>query len=1090
MIDHVCNEEAWHPLATAQRSRWVLYQFAPEQQGFHNNVFVATVHGDVSVEILSSALNRLFENHAMLRAYFRDVDGEPQQAIAESVERQVQLIDVGNIDDANLRQVLTHDSQQPFDLAQAPLVRANLYQRHEREPVLLLVFDHLICDGWSYWRILGELGELLGTLQNHTGSNKADADADYLRYVNWEREWLTGTEADKQWRYWNNKLAAPLPVLDLPYDRARSPGLLPRQLVRTVALSVELTLKIRELARVYRCTPYVVLLAAYQILLHRFTGQEDIVVGSPMPGRYDAQWDSTVGEFVNPIALRTLLSGNESVAEVLSSVRTCVLNSMSNQEIPFSKLVERLGLSGDTAEHPIFQTMFVFQKARGARSLPALWACRGEAQKVTWGPVELSSFPVHQSGGMHLFGLVLEVLEFDDHVRCDFKFDANAFDTSTIGRLSACFMELIESMVTDPLRKVGYLSLLPPVQSQQILIDFNATAMAYRQDALMHQLFEEQALRQPDAIAVVYEDQQLSYAQLNGRANQIAHHLLTLGIRPDDRVAICVERSFEMVAGLLGILKAGAAYVPLDPTYPQDRLAYMLADSAPRALLSQAPLRGVFPDLSIPYLELDTDASLAQQPEHNPDPQALGLNNAHLAYIIYTSGSTGQPKGVMIEHTHAMNFIAWASASFDPMQLSNTLFSTSINFDLAVYELFVPLSIGASVTLVNDILAHLPSPSTISLINTVPSAIAALLDADGVPASTVSLNLAGEPLKAALVERIFARTAIQRVANLYGPTETTTYSTWTKVAKGEAFPSHIGRPVANTQIYILDANSQQVPIGVAGEIYIGGAGVARGYLNRPELTAERFLADPFSSTAGARMYKTGDLGRWLADGNIEYLGRNDFQVKIRGFRIELGEIEARLLACNGVRDAVVLAREDQPGDKRLVAYLVTHDGITLTAASLRPQLAAHLAGYMVPSVFVFLPTLPLTPNGKVDRLALPTPDQSTLVSRAYEAPLGPVEELVAQTWQDLLKIDRVGRHDNFFELGGHSLLLPPMVSRLRQHGFAPDIRAIFHGLTPAELAMALMSSSDRTGKFSVPANRIPSFFGQTLEPTEGEEFTF
>ncbi|WP_445234379.1 non-ribosomal peptide synthetase, partial [Duganella rhizosphaerae] len=500
---------------------------------------------------------------------------------------------------------------------------------------------------------------------------------------------------------------------------------------------------------------------------------------------------------------------------------------------------------------------------------------------------------------------------------------------------------------------------------------------------------------------------------------------------------------------LLAILKAGAAYVPVDPAYPADRIAHMLADSAPVAVLTQQSLRQASARLrteaAAPQLVcIDDPAIGAAGPAHNPTPHALGLRACHLAYLIYTSGSTGLPKGVMIEHRNACNMVAWARDHFTPAQLARTLFCTSINFDLAVYEMFVPLSAGGTLVIARDILDETLDLDGVTHINTVPSTIATLAGRGRIPASVRSINLAGEALKRELVETLFATTEVEQVANLYGPSETTTYSTWIGMQRQHGFQPYIGRPLANTQIYLLDSRLAPVPLGVAGELYIGGAGVARGYLNRPELTAERFIADPFSADPHARLYKTGDLGRYAADGNIEYLGRNDFQVKLRGFRIELGEIETALVACAGVREAVVAAREDHPGDQRLVAYLLAHDGAMLDAAGLRAALAATLPGYMVPAAFVTLAAYPRTPNGKLDRMALPAPDHSAVATRTYAAPQGPDETVLAAIWGELLGLERIGRHDHFFELGGHSLLALQLMSRIREQcQVAIPLRALF-----------------------------------------------
>ncbi|HEX3398966.1 MAG TPA: amino acid adenylation domain-containing protein, partial [Acetobacteraceae bacterium] len=611
-------------------------------------------------------------------------------------------------------------------------------------------------------------------------------------------------------------------------------------------------------------------------------------------------------------------------------------------------------------------------------------------------------------------------------------------------------------------------------ERHRVVVEWNATEAVYPRDKCVHELFEAQAARTPDAIAVEFGDQQLRYGQLNACANRLAHHLRSLGVGPDSRVALCVERSLEMVVGLLAVLKAGGAYVPLDPAYPAERLAYMLDDSAPVALLTDTGSKTVLTGCTggLPVIDLAADAQLwADQPGINPDRTSAGLAPGHLAYVIYTSGSTGRPKGVAIEHGNATNFIWWAQTTFSGEALGRTLFSTSLNFDLATYECFVPLAVGATVRIVENALDLLGTPTDVTLINTVPSALDRLVDAGCVPPTVRVVNVAGEPLKRSLVERLFATTGVGEVHNLYGPSETTTYSTWVAMKRGEPFAAHIGRPISNTKVYILDAHGAPVPVGVTGELYIGGCGVARGYLNRPDLTAERFLADPFAGAPDGRMYRTGDLGRWLPDGTIEFLGRNDFQVKIRGFRIELGEIEARLAEHAQVREAVVVACEDSPGDKRLVAYYVgAGDGEDGTGAeTLRAHMAAVLPDYMVPSAYVRLEALPLTPNGKLDRKALPAPEGAAYARRGYEPPVGATEETLAQIWAGLLELERVGRHDNFFELGGHSLLAVMLIERMRQRGLQVDVRAVFAAPTLAGLAVAAAAGAG----VAVPPNLIP-----------------
>ncbi|KPY62990.1 Syringopeptin synthetase A, partial [Pseudomonas syringae pv. solidagae] len=638
------------------------------------------------------------------------------------------------------------------------------------------------------------------------------------------------------------------------------------------------------------------------------------------------------------------------------------------------------------------------------------------------------------------------------------------------GYVQTALENLLIALEQSPDTALKSLPILPADERERLLLGFNDTALDYPQQQTIHGLFEAQVERTPQALAVIHGEQRVTYRELNEQANRLAHALRKQGVQPDSRVGICVERSAEMVVGLLAILKAGGGYVPLDPAYPVERIAYMLQDSAPAAVLVQTATQGLLADVSVPVINLDLSD---WQDESVQNPQVAGLTSAHLAYLIYTSGSTGLPKGVMIEHRNTVNFLTWAHAAFDAgtnnSALEKTLFSTSLNFDLAVYECFAPLTSGGSIEVVKNVLELQHGEHDIGLVNTVPSALKALLEVDGLPESVHTVNVAGEALKRSLVESLFEKTGVQRLCNLYGPSETTTYSSWVAMDREHGFAAHIGKPVGNTQFYLLDEQRQPVPMGISGEIYIGGAGVARGYLNRDDLTAERFLNDPFSQNPAARMYRTGDLGRYLQDGNIEYLGRNDDQVKIRGFRIELGEIDARLAKHPAVHEAVVTAREDIPGDKRLVAYYTLAAGHDLVdTESLRSHLQEKLPEYMVPVAYVALAELPLTPNGKLDRKALPAPEAGALISRGYEAPQGETETQIAAIWQELLGVEQVGRHDNFFELGGHSLLAVSLIGHMRQLGLSADVRVLFGQPTLAALAAAIGGS---TG-IVVPANLI------------------
>jgi amino acid adenylation domain-containing protein len=749
------------------------------------------------------------------------------------------------------------------------------------------------------------------------------------------------------------------------------------------------------------------------------SGRDDVVFGSVLLGRLQgsAGAQRILGMFINTLPLRLRLA-EMTAKELVEHTQRELVELLSHEQASLAVAQRCSGISGSA---PLFTALLNYRHS--APNPEAQWS-KASGIEVR-AAQERTNYPVTVSVDDMGTGAAFVLLAQTDH-----RIDPNRMN----GYLRTAIQSLVAALESAPQTSALSLSILPQSERRQLLELFNATEAPYPQQKLIHQLFEEQVERTPHAVAVLHMDQYLTYRDLNCRANQLARYLKGQGAASDRFVGLCVERGLEMIVGIFGILKSGSAYVPLDPNYPQHRLEYMLQDTAPIAVLTQERLRERLPPGSR-TVALDVQWSeIAEHAASNLAPHESATNSSSLAYVIYTSGSTGRPKGVAIEHRHAVNLIWWAQSALPEEMFEETLQSTSLNFDLSVYECFVPLGVGGSIRVAQNALALVEQPGSVTLINTVPSAISAILDSGSIPATTRVVNLAGEALKRELVERIFAQSSVERVCNLYGPSETTTYSTWVDMPREGGFVASIGRPIANTRVYVLDAHRRIVPIGVVGEMYIAGAGVAREYLNRPDLTAERFVPDPFSADASSRMYRTGDLGRWRADRTIDYLGRNDHQVKIRGFRIELGEIETPLAAHPLVRQAAVLAREDLPGDKRLVAYVVLDGSPELAAASaetLQDCLRDVLPDYMVPSAFVVLESLPLTPNGKLDRRALPAPESSAYSSRPYEAPHGEVEAKVSEICQQLLQAERVGREDNFFDLGGHSLLAMQLIARLQ-----------------------------------------------------------
>ncbi|MBA2675111.1 non-ribosomal peptide synthetase, partial [Ramlibacter sp.] len=1007
-------------LSYAQQRLWFLDQLE-EASAFYNIAAALRMAGTLDGQALERALNEVVRRHEALRTRFVSEQGEPVQRIAHEMRLWLHPIDLTGLPagerQARARWLAQDEAQSPFDLSAGPLIRARLLKLAEDEHILLFTVHHIVSDGWSMGVLVREVAALYAAYVAGQDSPLPELPIQYADYAHWQRQWLSGVVLEEQLGYWKQRLQGIPTLLALPTDR-------PRPVIQSHAgatlkfkVPAEATAALYALGRETQTTLFMALAAAFSILLNRYTGQSDICIGTPIANRNRAEIEPLIGFFVNTLVLRTEVDGANSFAQLLEQVKTHALGAYAHQEIPFEYLVEALNPERSTSHAPLLQVMLVLQNAPISElRLPGLKLEPMESEHAT-----------------AKFDLTLTVVEGDQELHASLEYATELFDLQTIERMAAHLQRLLEAIGENAKQRIGDLPMLGQEEQDQILRQWNATQVQYAAGSTLQALFEAQARRTPDALAVRHDNQELSYSELNKRANRLAHYLTSQGVGPDVLVGICVARNLDMMVGLLAILKAGGAYLPLDLAYPPERIAFMLADAQPALVLTQDRLREAM--------------RLEGQPEHDP---AACVLPGHLAYVIYTSGSTGKPKGIGIQHGNASAFVAWALSVFSAAELERTLASTSICFDLSVFELFVPLCRGGSVWLVKDILDLVADPAAfpVTLVNTVPSAIAQLHASRAIPSTARVINLAGEALAPALVQALYATGPVERIFNLYGPSEDTTYSTYALLGRHEATAS-IGRPVANTQAYLLDAHLHPVPVGVAGELCLAGDGLARGYLDRPGLTAEKFIPDPHGAP-GSRMYRTGDLARWRQGGTIDYLGRIDQQVKIRGFRIELGEIESALALQPGVREALVLAREDTPGDKRLVAY-VAGDG--LDADALRAGLKRSLPHYMVPAHCVLLPQLPLGPNGKMDRKAVPAPDAGAASRQAYAAPRTPTEDALAGIWAQVLKLEKVGVHDDFFALGGHSLLATQVVSKLRA-AFQVELplRVLFETPTVADLA--------------------------------------
>jgi amino acid adenylation domain-containing protein/non-ribosomal peptide synthase protein (TIGR01720 family) len=1034
-----CHRESdSFPLSFAQVRLWFLDQLTPGSS-VYNVPLAVRISGQLDRRALERTLTEIVRRHESLRTGFVEVDGAPRQVIHAPRPVHLRAEDLSGVEGAEAEAELlaAEEARRPFDLTDGAPFRVRLLRLGDTEHVVLLTMHHIVSDGWSMGVLVREVAEIYDAYGRGEESPLAELPIQYVDYAVWQRQRLTGEMLARELSYWKEQLGGTLPVMELPSDRTRRAVERQRGACATFDLSAATGRGLRELCRREGSTLFMVLLAGFKVLLHRYSSQKDILVGTPVAGRNRAETEALIGFFVNTLVLRTRVSGDAPFQELLGLVREACLGAYAHQDLPFEKIVGELQPDRNLSHAPLFQVMFILQNTPPANSeMPGL-----------------TLRPMGSKNETAKFALTLTMTEGGEGVFGSLQYDTDMFDAPTITRMAGHLKNLFEAVAADAGQAVAELPLLSEAERRQLLVEWNDTGRVYPPADCIHRLFERQVERTPDATALVFDDERLSYRTLNDRANRLAHYLINLGVGAESPVGVFVDRSVEMVVALLGVLKAGGAYVPLDPDYRQERVEFMLKDTGVPIVLTRERLLEWLEahDKRTVCLDSGWDAVSLESSE-NP---AVNVRGSNLAYVIYTSGSTGKPKGVAIEHRSAVALINWMGDVFAPEQLAGVLAATSICFDLSVFEIFGTLCHGGTVILAENAL-YLPALAAaeeVTLINTIPSAMAELVRAEAIPPSVTTVNLAGEPLQNALAQQTYLQGNVGQVFNLYGPSEDTTYSTFALVPRESDRQPTIGRAISNTQLYILDARLGPVPVGVPGEIYVGGAGLARGYLKRPGQTAARFVPDPFGGRGGSRLYKTGDLGRFLPDGEVEFLGRIDHQVKIRGFRIELGEVEASLGEHPNVREAVVAAREGAPGEKRLVAYVVPRNKQPPSVAELTEHLRAKLPKYMVPESFVILESLPLAPNGKVDRNSLPAPSRTQLEkAAAYVAPRNHAERVLAEIWSQVLGVESVGVQDNFFALGGDSLLTIRVISEAKKRGLRLTPRDLLENQTVAELA--------------------------------------
>jgi amino acid adenylation domain-containing protein len=1034
-------------LSFAQQQIWLHAQLAPEVP-FYNEVLILERSGALDRESLERSFGEIICRHEILRTSFPCIDGNVVPAVSDRRNVKLSFTELNTLPErqraAEVSRIITEEARQPFDLANDPLMRARLLRLSEEHYFVVVTLHDLVADEWSLGVISRELDALYQAYSAGEPSPFSDVPVQYADWALWHRNRFEGDVFEQHISYWRKRLAGIPAVLELPTDRPRPPIQRFRGARQLFVLSKRLSESLKELSEREGATLFETLLAAFQTLLLRHTGQSDVVVGAIVPGREGASMESLIGPFAHTVVFRADMESDPTFRELLWRVKDLSRRDCEYQSMPFDRLVSELQPGRDPSRNPLFQALFSLNPSTAVAQL-------------RW---ERVNFEV--DNGAAKVDLQLQLDERPEGIFGGLTYNTDLFDGVTISRMAGHLQTLLQGIVANPDQHLSRLPLLSGAERQQLLVEWNDTTTDYPRNVPLHQFIEEQVERTPSATALIYGSEWLSYRELNSRANQLAHRLRKLGVGPDVLVAVCAERSIEMVLALLAVVKAGGAYVPLDPDYPRERLVKMLEDSKAPVLLIQEHLLDRVPQGGLHVIRLDRDWPETESTENLP----AEVNGKNLAYVIYTSGSTGQPKGVPNVHEGIVNRLLWMQDMYKLGATDRVLQKTPYSFDVSVWEFFWPFMTGAALVVARPnghkdpaYLAKLIADQQITTLHFVPSMLSIFLETEGLEHchGLRRVFASGEALPFDLQQRFFEKLKVE-LHNLYGPTEAAvdvTYWACQPDSKEPVVP--IGKPIANIQIYILDATLQPVPIGVAGELHIGGIGLARGYLNRPELTAEKFIANPFSREPGARLYKTGDLARFRTDGNVEYLGRIDHQVKLRGFRIELGEIEALLGECAEVRHAAVIVREDVPGNKYLVAYLVPTTGTKLEIDQLRARLKQKVPEFMVPSNFVVLEEFPMTTSGKVDRRALPVPDQSELAPKAtFVAPRDVIESQLVQIWETVLGVHPIGVRHNFFELGGHSLVAVRLVDRI-EHEFGKKlpIATLLQAPTIEQLAVIL-----------------------------------
>ena len=1019
------------PLSYGQKALWLLYKLAPDQAAYNVN-FAWRIHGKLDIDILKQALQKLIKRHSSLRTTYSINDkGEPIQNIHHDMPLHFDETNASSWDEERVQEVLTSKAYCPFDLEKGPVQRWSLLNVSKTDNILMMSVHHIAIDMWSLMILANELSQLYEQYISSDETKKNTLSNNKLAYtdiIQWQIKMLNGPRGEKHWKFWQSHLSGDLPPLNLPIDKPRPPVINYGNDTYSFSIPSELAAKLKHMAKEESVTLFALYLAAYYTLLYRYTGQSDILVHTPTAGR-SLKYKGVVGYFVNPNVLRANPSGTLTFKKFLQQLHQTTSATLLHRDYPFPLLVEKLHPKRHSTHTPLTQVSFAWND-------PNIYV----NQRSPIVEIDKDGKEVWKIGGLdwerldvipllHDFDMALTLNSIKDDISFNLEYNTELFEKDTVKRIAGHYHMLLNGIAKDYDQLLIDLPLLTEVEKKQLLVDWNNTQATYPEEMCIQQWFENQVQKQPNQVAIIFGKEELTYKELNIQANQLAHHLQALGVGPEMLVGICMERSFDIVISLLGILKAGGAYVPIDSKYPQERINFILEDAKPEIILTQQSLKELLPT-DTPSVPIDITRK--NIPRHHSENPSISVNLSNLAYLIYTSGSTGQPKGVAVEHRGVSVLINWSAQTFSSKELSGVLAAASLNFDLSVFEILVPLSLGGTVILAENALhlPTLPKANRVRMIAIAPAAVKELLRIKGIPQSVRTVGLGGETLTNPIVQQLYQLGHIERVVNQYGLTEDTVISTFAEIEQQDDHVPPIGKPLPKTQTYVLNSNLEPVPIGVHGELFIGGAGLAREYYNRPRLTKEKFIANPFNTKLSQYLYRTGDLVKYLPNGNLHFLGRIDHQVKIRGFRIELEEIQSIVDRHPSVQESIVIAQEGTE-NKELVSYVVFKTGKEEDSQAIKKFISKYLPDYMVPSVIFPLNTIPLNPSGKIDHKALPkVSHQKQEKATERSLPQSLVEKTIAEVWKSILNIEQVGIHENFFDIGGHSLLFAQVYARL------------------------------------------------------------